>query len=279
MEVYVDDVPKSISDAMELKYDIGQASDVGVVRPSNEDCLLSLRLGILGATGINICLFAIADGLGGHAGGEIASSIALKMLAENITGFFLFPESQEEHCDLYSESLLQVLMRGVKEANNAVFSRGQILANYMGTTLVAAMIIENTAYIASIGDSRAYCLDGGHLRQVTTDHSIVTELVSMGKILPQDIHNNPQRNILTRCLGTQQDADPDLFKEVLNMNKALLLCSDGLWDLARDAEIESIMLRSNSPQDACDQLIKLARQQGGVDNASAIIVKVMGEEG
>ena len=254
-----------------LKYVVGQASDIGLVRASNEDCLLSLNLDTIGSTDIRIKLFAIADGLGGHTGGEIASSLAITILAKNTIRFLLPTEELHDP----PESIPQLLTHGVKEANRAVFSRGRDLANNMGTTLVTALIIENTAYIANVGDSRAYCFDDGQLRQITTDHSLVADLVSTGKVLPEDIYSHPQRNIITRSLGGEQDVETDLFAEVLGINKSLFLCSDGLWESIRDDEIANILLENNSPQDVCNQLILLARQKGGADNASVIVVKAI----
>jgi len=256
-----------------LKYDIGQCSDIGSVRSSNEDSLISLNIGP-NPYEKRISLHAVADGLGGYEGGDIASKMALQVLTDEISKFILSAGWQKELSN--QEIILHALTTGIKAANKEVLSLGQTYCNGMATTLVAALLINDTAYIANVGDSRAYCLEGEQIRQITADHSLVASLVSSGEINPEELYTHPQRNIVTRYLGSYIDMEVDLFIEVLKPNKSLILCSDGLWEMVRDVDIKKVVHQQTTAQDACAQLIDLAKQNGGIDNISVIIVKVTG---
>jgi len=257
-----------------LKYEIGQCSDIGLVRPFNEDSVLSLNLEHNRLSDIRVSLYAVADGLGGYEGGEIASKMALKVLSDNISKFILSATSQREFNN--PESISEALTAGVRAANNEVFSQSQAYANNMATTLVAALVIDGSAYIANVGDSRAYCLEGGQIRKITVDHSLVAGLVSAGEISPEELYTHPQRNIVTRWLGSHLEIEVDLFNEILKPNESLILCSDGLWEMVRDVHIEKIVWEQSTVQEACEQLVDMAKQNGGIDNISVIIVKATG---
>lgn len=144
----------------------------------------------------------------------------------------------------------------------------------MGTTLAAVLMINKMAYIANVGDSRVYLLEHGQIRQITNDHSLVASLVAAGGITPEEVYTHPQRNIITRYLGTEPDVEVDLFTEELHLGDSLLLCSDGLWEMVRDREIQEVAIKGDDAQSACAKLIKLANRNGGVDNMSVIMVKV-----
>ena len=257
-----------------LRYEIGQCSDVGLVRSSNEDNLLSLNLGHDSLSSMGISLHAIADGLGGYEGGETASKLALNVLADNLTKFVGSTKSQ---LDLNNrESILKALTAGVRAANNEVFSQSQACGNNMATTLVAALIIDDSAYIANVGDSRAYYLEGPQIRRITADHSLVADLVSTGEISAEELYTHPQRNVITRWLGSYLNVEADFFFEVLKPDRSLILCSDGLWEMVRDNQIEKIVQEQSTAQRACEQLVEMAKKNGGVDNISVIIVKAIG---
>lgn len=258
-----------------LKIDVGHASDVGLVRSLNEDSLITLRLVLgEGSRDISFGLYAVADGVGGYEGGEIASNLALRVLAGSIVKSLLLPKLQGELHGLNQELVSQVLIDGVKAANSEVFAQGQVRGNSIGTTLAAALVIEDTAYITNVGDSRVYLLEDEQLRQVTTDHSLVAALVAAGEITPEEVYAHPRRNVITRCLGTRESVEVDLFTEELKPGNSLILCSDGLWEMVRDNEIKDIVLKADNAQAACEQLVELANQNGGVDNISAIVVKL-----
>lgn len=255
------------------KYEIGQCSDVGLVRSINEDSLLTLNFDNAGLSDLKVSLYAIADGLGGYRGGDIASKIALKVLTDNISKFILSTASQT---DIHNQKLvLEALTVGVMAANNEVVSQGLAHGNNMATTLVTALLINDNAYIANVGDSRAYCLDEVQIHQITVDHSLVAKLVESGEIRPEELYTHPQRNIVTRWLGSQLNIEVDLFNELLNPNKSLILCSDGLWEMVKDFNIEKIIREQSTAQEACMQLVNMAKQNGGLDNISVIIVKVL----
>jgi protein phosphatase len=252
----------------------GKASHKGIVRSLNEDGLLSMELSFVeGTKDMFFGLYAVADGVGGREDGEIASNLALRTLATNTVESLLLPGLRGE-LSLTRELALQGLKDGVKIANSAVYHEGQTKGSNMGTTMAAALVINKSVYIANVGDSRVYLLYGGQLRQVTSDHSLVASLVAAGKISPEEIYTHPQRNIITRCLGTQQDIEVDLFTEESKPATSLILCSDGLWEMMRDDEIKDIVLKADSPQTACERLIELANNNGGVDNISVIVVKI-----
>ena len=257
----------------------GKASHKGMVRSRNEDGLLSMELSsVEGTEGMFFGLYAVADGIGGCEGGEIASNLALRVLAESIVKSLLLPRLRPEMHSLNKEFVLQALTEGVDVANNGIYIQAQTKGNNMGTTLAVVLIINATAYIANVGDSRIYLLEGEQLRQVTTDHSLVASLVAAGEITPEEIYTHPRRNIITRCLGMQPEIEVDIFVEELKSADSLLVCSDGLWEMVRDDEIKDVVLRAQNPQAVCEQLIELANQNGGVDNVSMIVAKVVGYE-
>lgn len=258
-----------------LKYDIGWATDNGMVRKHNEDSLLTLELRLLdGFEGISADLYAVADGVGGHEGGEVASSLALRVLTSKVLEFLLLPGLKGEIENVNQGFLSKVLVEGIKIANSEVYSQGQGKNSDMATTLAAVLVIDSTAYIANVGDSRVYSLDGDKLTQVTTDHSLVASLVSAGEITQEEIYTHPQRNIITRCLGTEADVEVDLFTEEVKSGISLILCSDGLWEMVRDNTIKDIVLKAENPQKAYEQLIKTANKNGGMDNISVVIFRV-----
>ena len=259
-----------------IKVEIGQSTHKGKVRTHNEDSLMSLVLssGEGGLKETFIGIYAVADGLGGYEGGEIASSLTLRMLAENIVSSPFLPRLKSETNTLSQESALQVLTEGVKAANNEVYAQGQAKDNGMGTTLAAVMIIDTTAYIANVGDSRVYLLGRGQFRQITSDHSLVASLVTAGEITPEEIYTHPRRNIITRYVGMQQDIEVDLFTEELKSGVSVILCSDGLWEMVRDNIIRDVMLNTDNVQTACRQLVEIANRNGGADNISVIAIKV-----
>lgn len=256
-----------------LKVEVGKASQKGMVRSHNEDSLVSFELLFdEDATERFLGLYAVADGIGGYEDGEIASRLALLVFAENVVGSFLLPGLNSKRHRLNQEVALQILTEGVKTANNQVYTQAE--KSGMGTTLTAVLIINKMAYIANVGDSRVYLLDQGRLRQITNDHSLVASLVAAGEITPEEVYTHPRRNIITRCLGTEPDVEVDFFTEELHPGDSLLLCSDGLWEMVRDNEIQEAAIKRDDAQSACERLVKLANQNGGVDNVSVIMVKV-----
>jgi protein phosphatase len=247
---------------------------VGTTRSSNEDSLLALEIQLSGALEKKTFgLFAVADGMGGCEGGEIASALALRAFIENTVRSFILPGTRGCLSVSNREFTLKALTEGIQAANHEILNEARARRNEMGTTLAAALVLGGSVYIANVGDSRVYLLEGDELRQVTTDHSLVAALVSEGKISREQIYTHPQRNVITRCLGTAPNVKMDVFIEELKPRHSLLICSDGLWEMVRDSEIKAALLQSRHPQEACDELVKMANQGGGTDNISVIVVK------
>ncbi|MDD5701292.1 MAG: Stp1/IreP family PP2C-type Ser/Thr phosphatase [Dehalococcoidales bacterium] len=257
-----------------LKYEIGQATDPGVVRSSNEDSLITIDLILEESAKLQIGLYAIADGLGGYQGGEKASSMALKLIADYLVKDSLSQLFKNESGNLSHDSILHAMANVIRRVGNEIFGSVTSENHLMGTTLAAVLILNNTVYIANVGDSRVYLMDHQLLRQITKDHSLVAELVSVGKITKEQIYTHPQRNVVTRCLGMQYNTDVDLFKEEMKPNMSILICSDGLWEMVRDPNLQEILSKTSNPQTACEKMVDLAKQNGGMDNISVIIINV-----
>lgn len=262
------------SSARALTVDVGQATHQGMVRFLNEDRLLVLQFRLEGtSTGPYFGLYAVADGVGGHQAGEVASDLAIRVLAKSLVNSLTVPRFQVEPLGLNRQYISKALGEAVKAAHKEVYAHGKLKGIDMGTTLAAALIISNKAYIANVGDSRVYLLEGKQLRQITTDHSIVATLQAAGLITAEEIYTHPRRNIITRSLGIQEDVEVDIFEEGLESSTSLLLCTDGLWEILRDDVIKEILLKVKSPQSACEQLLELVNQSGGRDNISVIVVR------
>ena len=175
---------------------------------------------------------------------------------------------------LDEDALVALLQRVVEEANAAICQENQQKKTDMGSTITGFLIVGPHAYIFNVGDSRTYMLRGGQLYKKTNDHSLVGQLVSAGLIQPEDVYTHPQRSQIYRSLGDKLNVQVDVFKQELNPGDKLLSCSDGLWEMARDPEIESILMSGQEPQAVCTALIDAANKNGGEDNISAVLVSV-----
>ena len=228
---------------------VGSRTDVGCMREHNEDSLL-----------IKAPLYVIADGMGGHAAGEVASEIAIQTLdVAQITK--LDPDA---------------LRRAVIEANSLIIdgARKGLGRRGMGTTLTAAVIDGSQLLVAQVGDSRAYLLQSGRLRQITRDHSLVGELLATGQITEEEARYHPNRSVITRALGSDPSVQPDLYEMRLHEGERLLLCSDGLNGMLEDEHIERILNQCADPQDAADALVQATNDAGGYDNVTVIVVDI-----
>lgn len=223
------------------------ATNVGRVREHNEDSFLA-----------QAPLFVVADGMGGHEAGEVASEIAVQTIAE------LAPTTPNE----------AALVNAVKEANAAIRLAAQegIGKMGMGCTVTAAMIFGDKLMVAQVGDSRAYLLHDDHLQRITRDHSLVAELVEQGRITEEEALVHPKRSVITRALGSEPDVAVDLYVLQLEKEDRLLLCSDGLSGMAGDVLIERDLKRFKDVDECCEALIQDALDGGGMDNITAIVV-------
>jgi serine/threonine protein phosphatase PrpC len=231
----------------------GSATAVGQVRAVNQDAVL-----VTGA------LFAVADGMGGHRGGEVASAVALEALAEAVNG-----QTTEE------------LVEGVERANRAVFDRAGADSSLagMGTTLVLLGLVTHEGRgrlgIVNVGDSRAYLLAGLEFAQLSEDHSLVETLVRSGQLTEDEAANHPRRNVLTRALGIEPDVDVDAWVIEPHAGDRFLLCSDGLFNELDDDEITAVLRQLIDPSQAATELVRLADEAGGRDNISVVVVDVV----
>ena len=214
-------------------------------------------------------LFVVADGMGGHANGQDASRQAIQTMID-----YLLPRISS-NTPMDDAAFQQLLGDGVQNANLAVHNRNLEIHADMGTTMTAALVVDATAYVANVGDSRTYLYRQEQgLRKVTMDHSVVASLVEAGIIQPDDIYTHPKRNQIYRSLGEKPVVEVDTFKEEMQPGDKLLLCSDGLWDMTRDPVIQQILSKPTSdPHKTGQDLIKAALQGGGEDNVTVIVVQ------
>lgn len=244
----------------ELAVTVGGATDTGG-RASNEDAILVQPLPPGTEAGF---VLAVADGMGGYAGGEVASQLAIDFVRD------LF--AREMPSDVPG-----ALKQAARRANEAIFERAQENGGVMGTTLVAAVIQGKYLTIANIGDSRAYLARARQLTQITQDHSLVAEQVAKGELTEEQARKSPQRNIVTHAVGTQPQLDrrmPGIFELTLLPEDRLVLCTDGFFDvLAPDDYLQA--LATNDPEGAASALVRLAVDRKTTDNVSAVVAAVM----
>ncbi|MDQ2902569.1 MAG: Stp1/IreP family PP2C-type Ser/Thr phosphatase [Chloroflexota bacterium] len=248
--------------AKQLRLDVAQLTDVGRRREHNEDNMayvIPKDMQVMAAKG---SLFIVADGMGGHAAGEVASEIAV----DTVSNVYYQDDS---------EDVAVALVHAIKRANAAIHQRAaeNMLRSGMGTTCVATVLRANMAYIANVGDSRAYLVRGGQARQVSQDHSWVAEQVRAGLLTEDQARTHAQRNVITRSLGTQPDVDIDIFTEPLEEGDSLVLCTDGLSGLVTEEELQHI-INQFLPQESVYHLVERANENGGPDNITAIVIHV-----
>lgn len=241
---------------------VAQRTDVGRKRQHNEDSvayIIPKDQQLLTEKG---ALFIVADGMGGHAAGEVASEIAVDTIC---TLYYQDPDTD----------VPASLTRAIYYANATIYQRATENEEHcgMGTTCVVAVMRGATAFIANVGDSRGYLVRKGQVRQITQDHSWVAEQVRMGQMTEEEAHNHSMRNIITRSLGPFPEVEPDLFIEPLEEGDALVLCSDGLCGMVSDNEITNIV-ENFGPQESVYRLVEYANEQGGIDNITAIVARV-----
>ncbi|MCL7454576.1 MAG: Stp1/IreP family PP2C-type Ser/Thr phosphatase [Anaerolineae bacterium] len=247
----------------ELSLDIGLASDVGPIRELNEDCA-DFRVpedrALYQAKG---AIFVVADGMGGHQAGDVASRQAVALVIE---GYYADDASQPS----------DDLVRAIKAANRSVYEEAlsDRSKSGMGTTLVAAIVLGHKVYVANVGDSRAYALVDQAIVQITEDHSWVEEQVRAGLLTREQANHHPQRHLITRALGSRSSVDVDLYEGELHAGEMLLLCTDGLSNPLSDLAIGRI-IRALPPADAAQRLIREAEELAGDDNATALVVKLV----
>lgn len=236
-----------------MKLKVGAATDVGRTRTANEDSFLRDDKGQT---------YAVADGMGGHRAGDVASATAVEVVTRELGSG-------------------ATLVEAIVAANDEVFAKAQANPEMrgMGTTVTSVVFDGERALIAHVGDSRGYLWRDGALTQVTEDHSLVEELVRQGRLTPEEAAVHPQRNIVTRALGVDADVQVDSYEIDLYPGDRLLLCSDGLTSMMRDDEIAAVLRGAADPQLASDALVDAANRAGGEDNITVLVLDVVGDRG
>ena len=251
-------------------------SDTGKKRSANQDCFIVIELRE------DILLSVVCDGMGGAAGGNIAAETASEVFSGSITRNILRIE-QDMSGENVGSDINDVLTEAASEANSAVYAMAHEKPELagMGTTLISALVCGNTAYIANVGDSRLYTITDTEIKKVTRDHSFVQYLVDMGQLTPEEAAKSPNRNIITRAIGSDKTVETDIYTVALSAGdiRYILLCSDGLTNYVSDKEIHTVLAPGNPEEDRTSleskviSLISLANKAGGGDNITALVVK------
>lgn len=233
-----------------------QITDVGWVRTTNEDSMCAHP---------EIGLFGVADGMGGHKAGEVASSTALQYLVENLSGYL------KENSDQAG-----ALMRALDEANLRVFRLSTEFTEFrgMGTTVTVGLFVDGELLIGHIGDSRAYLIRQNNIIQLTNDHSLVAEMVRGGGITEEQAQNHPRRNVLTRAMGTAPTVMIDLYRNNIQPGDRFLFCTDGMSNHLSPADITDNLKHQEDLEQGLKELLKLALDRGGLDNITMVIIEV-----
>ncbi|MCK5254636.1 MAG: Stp1/IreP family PP2C-type Ser/Thr phosphatase [Deltaproteobacteria bacterium] len=248
---------------------IGAKTDKGMKRLHNEDSLYCNK---------EMGLFVLADGMGGHRAGDVASRIAVETVADN----FKTNKLRKDHYVLekYNKEFSKETNRlasaiGLASCKIYESAAKSPECHGMGTTIVSVLLSNNMMSMACVGDSRLYLIRNGVIRQLSNDHSLVNEQLKSGLITEKESRNSRLRNVITRALGTDKSIEVDLDEEMILSEDQILMCSDGLHDMLEDSEIlDAVLNCSGKPQKACDSLIKLANEKGGSDNISVILLHI-----
>ena len=266
--------PKPVLSRQNQPLIYGIASDVGSVRDNNEDACFGMQWqSITVDDRPDFGLFIVADGMGGHLDGERASGVAVQTLASEMIDKIYVP-LLKDFTARSAPTILEALTRASEEANRAVMKR----VPGGGTTLSAVAIVGNLAYLVHVGDSRAYLLYEDTIEQLTTDHTLVQRLLEMNELTLEEAEHYPQKNVLYRAIGQNEQLKMERLIRALPAGSNVLICTDGLWDMVEDETIKQIAAKSSTPQEACDNLVRVANARGGSDNITVIVFRVPSDE-
>ncbi len=256
-----------------MRLDIAAQSDIGRRKKSNEDCYALVREG---ATGLRLfeegVFVVVADGLGGHVGGEIASKLAVSNMRDAVKEPAPVPVENAE-----SDPYFELLRRYMVVANKAVFQTNQDLVSEgkpMGTTLITGLVSDRRLHICNVGDSRCYHIRDGEIIGITEDHSWVDEQVKLGLMSKSEAEMDARKNIVTRSIGTHPDVIIDSYLWHIVPGDWLLFCTDGLVNMVRDADIKGEFLKGGVAADIAARLVNLANENGGKDNITVVVANV-----
>lgn len=233
-------------------------TDVGQKRRENQDYVYASEQPI----GNLPNLFVVADGMGGHNAGDFASRCAVSVLAESVKKDMSF-------------NPIKIIRHAIETANEQVLMQADLDPQKagMGTTMVAVTVVGHYAYVANVGDSRMYVSDSHDIVQITRDHSWIAEMVRRGEISKEEARNHPDKNIITRAVGTGSTVKIDFFDVELEEGNRILMCSDGLSNMVEDYTMQDILSSSNNIEESAEKLVSLANENGGRDNISVIIIE------
>ena len=237
------------------------ASNIGKVRKDNQDSYL------FDTVDENTGFAVVCDGMGGVSGGKTASSNAVNIFSSNL---------KELEAGCTESQLKDIFSQAIDSANKEIFEKGSKSEELkgMGTTLVSAVISNNTAYFLNIGDSRAYLIRKGVITRITRDHSAVQEMIDQGILTENQARNHPNKNIITRALGVNEHIEFDFFKHELEENDIIVLCTDGITNYVADLEINFEIAKHQYIESVAQKLIELANSRGGADNSTVVIIKI-----
>jgi serine/threonine protein phosphatase PrpC len=255
---------KQVQTLMSITF--AQRTDIGRKRSSNEDSALSFLPEDPQLLAKKGALFIVADGLGGQTQGEVASQLTVSII-------------RDAYYHNAGDDIGVALRQAVEQANARIYQEN--LSKFpqpfpdkiMGSTCVVAVVQDDTLYVANVGDSRAYIIRAGQVKQVSIDHSVVAEQIRAGLLRPDQVANHPQRNMITRCLGVKGDVEVDIFTEKVQEGDLLLLCTDGLTHYLDDEELGKIV-QHDDPQESVQHMIERANEGGGEDNITAVVAKI-----
>ena len=251
-------------------------TNVGMKRNVNQDSFASQYIGS------NAFLFVVCDGMGGANGGNVASSLACQTFTESVKTELEKSLDEESRCSVTPDGVELILVKSVHLANQLVFNEAfkESALSGMGTTLVGALVIDDTAYIVNVGDSRGYLIFGDIIDRITHDHSYVQFLIDIGQITEEEAKSNANKNIIMKAVGINETVEPDTFRVEFGDRAFLLLCSDGLTNFVDEETIKKTVLAFDYAQETdlqvqvdnvCDRLIALANENGGGDNITAAL--------
>jgi len=243
--------------------EVGAKTSIGRIRDINQDSYYI-------SPNNKYPLFIIADGMGGHKAGEIASKMAVEIISSSL-------ENDSENIIMDENYIINRIKNSIWRANDEIYKKSleRNECSGMGTTVTLVWDINGKFYIGHVGDSRAYLLRGNNLYQITEDHSLVEELIRNGSISREEAKHHPQKNIITRAVGTNKDIEVDIIVEDKYKGDILLLCTDGLTNMLNDDEIKELLLVNENIQKACEYLVELSNNKGGFDNISVVAIKYM----
>lgn len=267
------ETPSKFGRAVESRFDqhsdgaynpiIGAMSDVGLTRQLNEDNWGWRKLSD------RATLYVVADGMGGHDGGEVASALAVETICK------VAREREPQTAGGGLDAVENLLDEAFQTANNTIKEQAEAKGTDMGTTLVSMLVLDKKmAFVANVGDSRAYLLRNQSLHQVSRDHSLVAKMVERGRITAEEARHHPHSNILLRTVGTERDVEIDIFRVELETGDRVLMCTDGLWGEVEDRDIEAILNTYTDPRIAARELVRAAHHGGGKDNVTLLLVTI-----